>query len=185
MKAIKKIIVIVLILCMVGCSSKKPSDTVNSYLSELQKNVSQVLGDNAEIAEADQALYEALVDAMKEFEYEIVGEEINEDKAEVKVKIKTYALGSAFTSAFAEYISQAFSLALGGASQEMLENLIYQIWSEKIAEEVEKGKLYSNTITLELKKENNDWVISDPKDEELVNAITGDLVNILNSLSEQ
>ena len=142
------------------------------------------MNEDVEFTEGDETLYNALVDAMKQFEYEVVDENIDGDTAVVNVKIKTYSFGLAFANAFTEYLSQALSLALSGASEEAMQSVFYQSATEKIAAEVEKGKLYTETVPIELEKIDNKWTIKDSKDEKLVNALTGNLGNIIKGMSE-
>ncbi|MCR4632826.1 MAG: DUF5105 domain-containing protein [Erysipelotrichaceae bacterium] len=179
------LLVLILLLVISGCSTKKPSSIVDEYMKGLQDNITSILNEDAEIAEGDETLYNAFIDAMKQFEYEIVDETVDGDTAVVNVKIKTYSLGLSFANAFTEYLSQAISLAFSGASEEAIQSLMYQIWAEKIAEEVEKGKLYTETVPIELEKVDKNWKIKNDKDENLINALTGNLRNIIESMNQE
>ena len=178
------VVLSILLLLVTGCSTTKPSTVVDGYMKELQNNITTILNEDVEIAEGDESLYNAMVNAMKEFEYEIVEETVNEDSAVVRVRIKTYALGLSFANAITDYLSQALSLAFSGASEETIKNLMFQTWTDKISEEVDKGKNYTETITIELEKIDNKWTIKNDKDEKIFNALTGNLLNIIEKMGE-
>ena len=187
MKYLKRTLLIALsLLLLTSCGAPKPSSVVDAKMKELKSHFAEVLsGEGSDLVGADRELYDEIVNAMKGFDYEIQEETVNGENAEVKVKITTYALGTSFANAFTEYFNQAFALALGGASEEQLQALLFQIWTQKIRDEVAKGKNYSTVVKLALTKKDGNWVFVEDKPQELINALTGNLLSIIETFSEQ
>ncbi len=190
MRKIQKfILVCILLLTMFGCSSddtSTPSGSVSVYMKERKKSLSSIMVYGSGIPQGLEPAFEKVFNASGKFDYEIISETIDGDEAEVLVKIKSYALGNSLTNAFVDVLSQGETLLEAGASEEMMVNLVNQIWMEKIDDEIRKGKQYSITVPIKVKNENGEWIVinEDEGDMRLLNAVTGDLYQIMLSYEE-
>ncbi|MBQ6478516.1 MAG: hypothetical protein IJI44_04015 [Erysipelotrichaceae bacterium] len=195
MKKIRKIILaFMLLISIFGCTAvsedvSTPSGAVVKYLKEVKKNLPQVMNSASaeiEIPDGFEGFFERIFKSAAQFDYEIINETIEDDQAEVTVKIKTYAFGNSLTNTFIDFVSQGETLLTAGASEEMLMNLLTQIWTEKVNDEIRKGKQYVSTVTIRLERNENEWlVISENEDDlELFNAISGNLYKLMLSYEE-
>ena len=113
-------------------------------------------------------------------DYEITNEQIDGDTATVDVKITTYTVGDAFNTFITDYMSQGFTLALSGASEDDLSELASSIFSTKI-NSMEKS--YTDTVTVSLSKVDGNWKVDDIKSNaELTDALLGGLYTTIESL---
>ena len=183
-----------LLISIFGCTAvsedvSTPSGAVVKYLKEVKKNLPQVMNSASaeiEIPDGFEGFFERIFKSAAQFDYEIINETIEDDQAEVTVKIKTYAFGNSLTNTFIDFVSQGETLLTAGASEEMLMNLLTQIWTEKVNDEIRKGKQYVSTVTIRLERNENEWlVISENEDDlELFNAISGNLYKLMLSYEE-
>jgi len=179
----KMIIVILLLLSAVSCSAQKPSDVVNNYLNSIKQNVSKVVSEETiDSTDGGQKILDIITESMDDFDYEILNEEIDGDEAVVKVKITTYGYGTAIVNTYRDFLSQAFALALGGASEEMLQSMLYEVFAEKVQEEIDKGKTYTGTVSIVLTKQDGKWAVPEEVSSELQNAIMGNMLKMIESM---
>lgn len=141
---------------------------------------STLASDDQATAEIRSAVDNDLVPKLREFDYELSNEQIDGDTATVDVKITTYAAGDAFSSFMSDYISQAFTLALSGASEDQITELASSIFSSKI-KTMEKS--YTDTVTLNLTKVDGSWKV-DALDNygEIADALVGGLITTAQSI---
>lgn len=188
MTILKKIITILFIsILLVACAKpESPSDVVEGYLKDIKKDVIKALNkSDFIIGKDDKELYETLRKALGDFDYTIVNETIEGEKAYVSVVIDTYDIGSALGEAATEYFGQIISMILNGASEDDLQKLLYKLFNEKIDEAIKNGKTYSQMVTVPLKLEDNKWVLFDLENTDLINALLGNLIDIIGSMSNQ
>lgn len=189
----KKIIGIILSLTLVlglcACGGPTPTEAANDFMRAIKEQDTETLktvyaGGSLDITEDvkkgkgkdefDELFGDALYEKLFAFEYEVSNEKIDGDKATVDVAIKTYGLGTSFTNFVSEFMAQAFSLALSGASEDAINKKSVEIFSAKLDE----AKLdYEKTVTLNLTKKDNGWVVDElAEDGDFFNAITGGMI---------
>lgn len=179
----KMIIMILLLLNVVSCSAQKPSDVAANYLKSIKQNVSKVLNEETiDSTDGDQRVLDIITESMDDFDYEILSEEIDGDEAVVKAKITTYGYGVAIVNTYKDFLTQAFALALGGASEEMLQSMMYDMFAEKVQEEIDKGKTYSGTVSIVLTQKDGKWTAPEEVSSELQNAIMGNMLKMIESM---
>lgn len=101
----------------------------------------------------------------------------------VNVEVTTYALGKAMTSTMVKYIEEALPLVFSGASEEELEKIMNDIFEEELSELTDKT--YSAKATINLVQQDGQWKVSEIDDEgELMNALSGDLVNAIKEVND-
>ncbi len=178
MKTMKHILLL-LVFCILlsGCAAK-PSKSVDAYMKEFKTNMLKDLASEDQ-TEQDQEINQMMKEMISDFEYTIGKETINGNSAEVEVTIKTYALGEAFENALKEYVVQAMAALTDDDNTQDIHALMYEIWKTKITECKEQGKTYSETITLNLEKNDKEWTVLHDTDIPLMNAVNGNMYNIM------
>ncbi len=198
--------VCVSVLCMVGlvgCSGPTPTETTQQFLDGIKANDTESIqkvyagdpntvltitpedaesegSDGVVVGEIQDTINNDLVPKLREFDYEITNEQIDGDTATVDVKITTYTVGDAFNTFITDYMSQGFTLALSGASEDDLSELASSIFSTKI-NSMEKS--YTDTVTVSLSKVDGNWKVDDSKSNaELTDALLGGLYTTIESL---
>lgn len=192
---------VVISLAGCGASSPSPSETTDTFLKGIQTGDDEMVnsvyapgdfkisdaieseGDDTGTFDENEEMYKALAGKMREFEYELSDEQIKGDKATVTVKIRTYPLGSVMTDFISDYMSQALVLAFSDTSEEKLEKLATTIFTEKM--NALSDKSYQKDATLTLTKEDNVWKVDDiSKNDEFINALSGNLISAMEQLEE-
>lgn len=87
------------------------------------------------------------------------------------------------TDFISDYMSQALVLAFSDTSEEKLEKLATTIFTEKM--NALSDKSYQKDATLTLTKEDNVWKVDDiSKNDEFINALSGNLISAMEQLEE-
>lgn len=198
----KKIISIVLVslLCIgiVGCSKQaSPSDIVNNYMktkiSEAKNDLSEYLGDSSDktsdLFGGSEELNKEFCKLLTDLDYKVSNEEIDEDYATVDLTVTTYDFRTFLSNVLTDYISKAFSIALSGGSDEDIAKELQEISSTRLEETKNNGKTYTDTITIDLIKGEEGWIIDPDYDLEIIANVfsggMGDVSKLLGSaLSE-
>ncbi|MGN0701943.1 MAG: hypothetical protein ACI4KL_02055 [Lentihominibacter sp.] len=193
---------ICLIISFCACGAPSPTETADTFLSAVKaqdhETVKSVYAgktfdildsmgeDDAEVEESesiDSSFEKELKDKMLDFDYTLSNEKINDDKATVNVEVTTYALGKAMTSTMVKYIEEALPLAFSGASEEELEKMMNDIFEEELGALTDKT--YTAKATINLVQQDGKWKVSEIDDEgELMNALSGDLVNAIKEIND-
>lgn len=174
---IGKRIIPLLVFCIFfsGCAAT-PTKYVNNYLKEFRTSLqSSFLPEDSDLLQNHREVADLLKELIEDFDYTVGKETINGNSAEVEVTIQAYALGEAFGDTIKDYIAQAMSAIVSGDTERDLTDLMYEIWEEKTLEYKEKGKTFSETLTLKLTKNGKEWAVEDDSAFELANAVTGNL----------
>ncbi len=152
----------------------KDNDSLKSlYAGESLDITDGIDADAGESAEV-KALYEEMYEKLFEFDYKVSNEKINDQKATVDVEITTYQLGQALTDFVTDYMGEAFSLGMAGASDDAIEKKAIEILSDKLGS---MKKDYSQTVTLHLTLQDDAWVVDELKnDSDFYDALTGGAV---------
>lgn len=176
MKIGKRIIpLLVFCIFLSGCAAT-PTKSVNNYLKEFRTSLqSSFLPEDSDLVQNHKELSDLLKELIEDFDYTVGKETVNGNSAEVEVTIQAYALGEAFEETIREYLTQAMAAIISGETDQDLSTLMYEIWEEKTLEYKEKGKTFSETLTLKLTKNEKKWAVEDDSASELANAVTGNL----------
>lgn len=205
-KIAKIMSVIVLSVCMVisfcACGSPSPTDAADSFLNAVktqdQETLSSVYDSESfnildsmdedgiasnETESEDNVFANEMKDKMLDFDYTLSDEKIDGDKATVQVKITTYEFGKAMTSIITKYFEKALPLAFSGAPDEELEKIMNDIFKAELDTLTEKK--YTGEATINLVQKDGEWKVSEIDAEgELMNVLTGDLVNAIKDIDE-
>lgn len=205
---IKKMAIVIAVclavsLSLCGCGGPTPTETADTFLTAVKAgdvdtiktvyagdtfDVLATLEDEDESSDAGSAVDEdyfdkVLMPKLLDFDYELSNEKIDGEKAGVDVKITTYDIGSAFTAFMSDYLTQAFTLAFSGASDEEMEKLANTIFESKINELEEKT--YSETVSLDLVKDGDTWKVAPIDDDsDFMNALCGNMIKALDQIED-
>lgn len=198
----KKVLVIVLVIAMsaalFGCGSASPSDVVDTYLGALKAqdadtvakvysgdSGADLLSDVTESDEFPEEISSDFTDMMLSFDYSLSNEQISGDSATVDVTIGTYDFGSMFKSVIGDYFTKAFGMAFSGASEDEMEQVLVDLFAEKIAEMKEGEHDFEATATISLSKVDGEWKINAIDDDsDFINCLTGDMTSALTDISD-
>ncbi|MDO4503023.1 MAG: hypothetical protein Q4D06_07540 [Coriobacteriia bacterium] len=178
---------------LAGCSADSPSEATVAYLTKLKsegvnellkldqnKEVGSLFGDDGSLTEDQQKIMGDLLAKMVDFDYEVKNETIDGDSAQVEVAFKNYEIGKALSSSLTDYLSKAFTLALGGTTDEAaLTQLFYDTLDEKLDALTEKT--HESTVTLSLTKTDSGWEVNSLGNDQY-DAMLGGLFSAINSL---
>lgn len=205
----RKILVIllsaVMILTLCSCGGASPTNTAENFLNAVKAGDAEAIAEvyvdsdfdilNAasdsdeedaasETSDSLTMVYEEqLLPKLQDFDFEISNEQIDGDSATVEVKFTTYKIGEAFSEFFGEYLTQAFALVFSDPSDEQMDEIAGSIMSEKVGALTEKS--FEKTATMKLVKKDNQWLVEKISDDsDLLDAMSGGLVTMVQSLDE-
>ena len=197
-KLLSLLLIAALVLSFTACDTPSPTEVTTSFLQAIKEqnteavasvyadsnfSIAEVLGEEADLESEDEIskyFTDEVFPKLLEFDYEVLEEKIDGEKATVDVKITTYTLGDAFTAFFGDYLTQAFALAFGDASDEAMESLAISLLKEKIGA---MEKTYSETVTIALSQKDGAWVIDELDDDSpFVNAVLGGMIKSVETL---
>lgn len=175
----KKLLSLVLILCMLLCtacsSSTTPKGALKADMEDAKASPEEIIGDIGETGFGEDAT-SALVDRVLDFDYELGEENIDGDTATVKTTITTYPFGEIFTEVFTELLSKALS------GEELSTDDVTKLMDESLLSKLDTAKkTYTATVTIELVKEDGSWVVQES--DEMSNALTGGLLDFASNLN--
>lgn len=154
----------------------KDNDSLKSLYAGEVLNITDGIETDADESAEMKSLYEEMYAKLFEFDYKISNEKINDQKATVDVEITTYQLGQAFKDFVGDYMREAFSLGMTGASDDVVEKKGVEILSNKLGS---MKKDYSQTVTLRLTLKDDAWVVDElKKDSDFYDALTGGAVKV-------
>lgn len=186
---------IVMAISLVGCSSQKPETVVEDYCKAIQafdmekaaacmQNGEEALKEFEEMQrelKGEEDTYGRLLLYLKECASKMtctIGEVKTEgDNATVAVFFTYTDVSPIVTSVVGEYIVQALVLAFSGADEAQLEELLVNIFKEKV-ETIEPGTA-SADVTFNCVKVDGKWKIaafSDESSEAMTNIVTANMV---------
>lgn len=174
----KKVTILLLALCLVfltACGSSSPTDALKADLENAKASPDEIIGEIGDEGFGEEAT-EALIDKVLEFEYEFGEEKVDGDTATVETTITTYPFGDMFTTVISDFITQAM------ANPNITEDEMTALLDSLLMDAMDGAeKTYEKTITIELKKDGNAWVVQES--DELSNALTGGMLDFANSMS--
>lgn len=193
-------------LCLVllpACSSPSPTDVVKTSLDAVKAQDAEALAENYAgdasafqqelnssadalnsegMTDEQKAVAETFMQKMYDFDYTVGEETIDGDKATVKVTITSYDMGTAFEKAMSTYIEKAFAQALGGASQDSLEAMLYDELNKELGALTEKG--HTADVDMTLTKVDGKWQLDEFSDD-AADAFSGGLLGTINGINEK
>ena len=196
-KLLSIILAAIFIISLVGCSSPKPEDVVDTFLKSTQAldiekmaecMESDIQGDLKDITLEDSD--ESLKDFMDYFRknaskmtYEIKDTKVDGDSAVVTVDCKyidgSEALENAFTAVFDEALEKAF--AGSEMSEEEIENKLVEYLNNYEAKE---DKFATSTVKIDCVKKDNKWYVSD-FGEDFFDVMFSNYLSIMEDMDDQ
>lgn len=189
-----------LVLLMASCGEQMtPSDVADNYMQTQKEYVTSAVNDikngtggaleetmgitSEELSELSDEAKDSLsqvFNKMRQFDYEVVNESATEDTATVTVRITTFDFGKQLEEAMSDIVANAFGYAFSGMSDEEMESKLIEDFAAKLAE-AKKNYTQDVDITLNMNEEGV-WEVDEDNDE-LVNAITGGMMDaMINSM---
>lgn len=163
----KKILLVISIFLLFGCSNMSPKDKVEKYLSNYIALGDEVLSqidttaENENLSDQNKKIYkEVLKRQYKNLKYKIKNETINGKDAKVEVEISVYDLYDSFKKSN-EYIENNTELFYEE------DNIFKQDDAEeyRLSEMLKVEDTVDYLITFNLIKEDDSWVLKEPSKE--------------------
>jgi len=187
-KIISLLILVSLVLTMAGCGEKSSKQVTKEYLDSLKieaKTSIENVEDANDIFSCDENLQKEFYTMLSDFEYELGEEKIENNSATVTATIKTYDFGTMITDFLKDYLTQAFTLAFSGATEEEMNKVTAQILEDKITKTKEEGKITNAEIKISLNKTDDGWVVNEETGKAIIgSAILGGMYEVLSQFSE-
>lgn len=193
-KLLKVLLAVAMTLSITACggSEPKPQDTLKGFLEDYKAQKNDDLGlyftngipgeneTNSVQNETNEEYYKEMVKLMTDIDY-IIGEEtIDGENAVVKLDITSYNLGEKFSEGITNALTLSFGLAFSGKNEEEIQKEV----NEAMFAPLKKAeKNLKNSIEVTLIKSNDKWLIDSSKNNDLMNSVTGGLLNIVSSLA--
>lgn len=165
----KILMVIIAMFLLVGCMDNKASDAVENYLNQYRNLNDSVIADLNELTD-EQLLSDEQKDTYKkimkkqyqDLTYEIVDEEYNGDKATVTAEITVYDLYK---------VQQDADTYMNSNMKEFYDD--NDVYDNSLFLDYKLGKMQDNTetvsytLTFDVVKEDNEWIVVQPSEETL------------------
>ena len=185
------LLIFTLVFTFTGCSGESPEQAVTNAIEAIKEMDQDKLSkyieydelvntdDSAELTEQEEEQAKSI---FKNLEYEIKSSTEDGDTAVVNTDITNIDMGVVFSEMFMEMFSRAFDDAF--SSDPMTEEETDEMMLNLMAELMEKHKdtTVTNTVSIKLNKVDNQWKIE--MDDELQNALMGNLFNVVESMNE-
>lgn len=193
-KPIKITILALVFSLFLGCSKKMPEitptkateefiqttiTTTSSMLKQMFENVDD---------ESTKEIANAMTKIVEESSFTISNEVINDNTASVDVTISAYDLGSVFKDFLDGAMAKAMEIVQEGKliTDEEITQLLLNYFNEIVEETKNNGKTFQTTFTINYNLDENGtaWVpdLNDTLNQQISNAITGNLITTLNEL---
>lgn len=189
MKRINKIFLLAfMLLIMVGCSKPSPTAVVQKGIDSMQKEyIDKFTAEmsSQEHSEKEISTYKQLGKMLKQQTFSLDNEKIDGDKATVDAHFKTYDFLSSFGGTLSRYIGQAFSLALMGATEQQMQDKLFELWNEDLIELEKQGVSRNFDYTFNLEKTEEGWKVVNLDDNTFVDGFLGGLLSAFERLSNQ
>lgn len=179
------IYIVLLLLSVTGCSAK-PQSVVDKLLSELKAGnydaVSQyVIAEddaplNTVIEEGSNEIYDRL---FKNLEYSIVSTSVDKDNAVVRLKTTNLDMENITQQAVTEIFSRSLANAFQENSEELTDEDISQIFTEKMDDPSAQKVTMENDIRLQKDLKDRKWKVV--IDDTFTNSITGNFAKSFSS----
>lgn len=188
------------IVLLSGCAAK-PETNVTAYLDELKTSISSDLNTFAiekyfdtdvQITENNQEFtlesHESnemtlrYLELFRGFEYKVIDSTVDGDTAIVNVELTTYPVGELLQNYMVQLFSNVFEWSFVGLSEEEMTERSTTLFLE-LSNELEKT--YISTVPVYLVKKEGKWLmVGSDKNFELINALTGGVLEFAKKLAE-
>lgn len=188
------------IVLLSGCAAK-PETNVTAYLDELKTSISSDLNTIAiekyfdtdvQITENNQEFtlesHESnemtlrYLELFRGFEYKVIDSTVDGDTAIVNVELTTYPVGELLQNYMVQLFSNVFEWTFVGLSEEEMTERSTTLFLE-LSNELEKT--YISTVPVYLVKKEGKWLmVGSDKNFELINALTGGVLEFAKKLAE-
>ena len=188
------------IVLLSGCAAK-PETNVTAYLDELKTSISSDLNTIAiekyfdtdvQITENNQEFtlesHESnemtlrYLELFRGFEYKVIDSTVDGDTAIVNVELTTYPVGQLLQNYMVQLFSNVFEWTFVGLSEEEMTERSTTLFLE-LSNELEKT--YISTVPVYLVKKEGKWLmVGSDKNFELINALTGGVLEFAKKLAE-
>lgn len=187
-KIFNLLLVVLLALSLVGCSSNGPEKAVKSFLDKTKAELSTELKDelyDEELFGENEEIANEFIGLISDFEYKIEEAEVDKEEGTVRVNVTTYDLGEFILNYMQNYIQEAVKLVMSGGSDEDIEALMKPLFEDAAKETKKAGKNYSTSILIPVIKEDGEWVVDeDASSYDLEEAILGGLAEGIEKLND-
>ena len=188
------------IVLLSGCAAK-PETNVTAYLDELKTSISSDLNTIAiekyfdtdvQITENNQEFtlesHESnemtlrYLELFRGFEYKVIDSTVDGDTAIVNVELTTYPVGELLQNYMVQLFSNVFEWSFAGLSEEEMTERSTTLFLE-LSNELEKT--YISTVPVYLVKKEGKWLmVGSDNNFELINALTGGVLEFAKKLAE-
>lgn len=165
----KILLTIICAFLLIGCMGNKASDAVESYLNQYRNLNDNVIGDLKNLTDSQNLNNEQKENYTKimkkqyqDLQYEIVEEEYNGDKATVTAKITVYDLYKVQRDADSYMNSNMEEFY---DDNDVYDNSLFLDY--KLGKMKDNTETVSYTITFNVIKEDNNWIVVQPSEETL------------------
>ncbi len=165
----KILLTIICAFLLIGCMGNKASDAVESYLNQYRNLNDNVIGDLKDLTDSQNLNDEQKENYTKimkkqyqDLQYEIVEEEYNGDKATVTAKITVYDLYKVQRDADSYMNSNMEEFY---DDNDVYDNSLFLDY--KLGKMKDNTETVSYTITFNVIKEDNNWIVVQPSEETL------------------
>lgn len=165
----KILLIIITAFLLIGCMDNKASDAVKNYLNQyrnLNDNVIADLGeltDSQNLSDKQKETYTKIMKKQyQDLQYEIVEEEYDGDRATVTAKITVYDLYK---------VQEDADTYMNTNMEEFYDD--NDVYDNSLFLDYKLGKMQDNTetvsytITFDVIKEDNNWIVVQPSEEDL------------------
>jgi hypothetical protein len=178
---------LILSFAIVGCSGPKPEESVKGYFDALKKQDIQAaqgyMQNGVKDISTDAQQEKLLKQIFSKLNYEIVSSTVQKDTAVIKVNVTAPDLAIVTGNMFKDLLGQLFTLAFSGT--EDIEAKSAQLTEEYFTKALADPQVVviTSEVDINLVKDSNTkkWIIV--SDEKLANAVTGNFVTAMKSLS--
>lgn len=173
-------ITIMCVISLTGCG-KNPKSVVNKFcagmksldyakMNECLLDPDDKITDPFEGEDEELEVFNTFIKEQSgNIKYKVLDSDVDGEEATVNVKFKYIDASPVIKSAMGEYFSQAFGMALAGASEEQMSNLLLTIFQQKLSETTLSTT--ESIVTVKCKKKDGEWKVAEVSDD-IANVIT-------------
>lgn len=190
---LKKFIVLITSFCLLisitACGGQKPDEAVKGFFDALSKNdlktaATFLNGSNKKLTYSNENQKKIIDKLLPKIQYKIISSTVSGDTAKVKVNITAPDLVKITSKMATDLLPTIMTTAMSGnVDEKKEEQLIEDYYIKSIS--AKNVTMVSNEVNLNLVKDANKktWLIK--SNDDLINAITGNLSKALNTLSQE
>lgn len=166
-----------------GIKDLNPDTIATVYVSDDKDADDSAIDELEEMNTEDQEIIERIkkepLNKLLDFDYKLSNEKIDGDKATVDVAITTYDMAEPYKNLMEKFFIVALGMDENASEKEMTDKLLTLAESEVSSL---KEKTYKKTATIDLVKVDDQWKVDKiDENEDLINGLTGGLLDLLNA----